>query len=51
MFIYKHKTTGAVVTSPTPCAGGNWELVNLPKAEKPADEEPKAKKPAAKRGK
>ena len=52
MYIYKHKTTGAVIESPTPCAGENWELVNdLPeKAEKPADEAPK-KKTAAKRGK
>jgi len=52
MYLYKHKTTGAVVASPTPCTGENWEPVNvLPeKAEKPADEAPK-KKTAAKRGK
>ena len=51
MYLYKHKITGAVVTSPTPCAGENWEPV-LPEkqAEKPADAAPK-KKATAKRGK
>lgn len=49
MYLYKNKLTGAVVSSPTPCTGENWELVNLPKAEKPADEAPKAKKTAAKK--
>lgn len=51
MYIYKHKTTGAVIESPTPCAGENWEPVQPEKqAEKPADAAPK-KKTAAKRGK
>ena len=36
---YRNKKTGAVITVPSPCQGGDWEPV-----------EPAPAKPAAKRG-
>lgn len=36
---YRNKKTGAVITVPSPCQGGDWEPVD-----------PASSKPAAKRG-
>lgn len=38
---YRNKKTGAVITVPSPCQGGDWE---------PVDPAPAPAKPAAKRG-
>lgn len=41
MNTYRNKKTGAVITVPSPCQGGDWE---------PVDPAPAPVKPAAKRG-
>lgn len=48
MYTYRHKITGAELTSLTPCTGDLWEPVNVAPKEEPKPEKKKSVKPRRK---